>query len=87
MIRIGIIGYGYWGPNLVRNFAERKDAQVTVVADRQPERLAEAQRRYPAIRVTAEASELIADAAVDAVVIATPVALHFELATAALRAG
>ena len=87
MIRIGIIGYGYWGPNLVRNFAERPDAHVTVVADRRPERLAEAQRRYPAIRGTVDASDLIADPAVDAVVIATPVALHFELASAALRAG
>ena len=87
MIRIGVIGYGYWGPNLVRNFADRPNAQVTVVADRRPERLAEAQRRYPTVRVTADASDLIADPAVDAVVIATPVALHFELATAALRAG
>ena len=87
MIRIGVIGYGYWGPNLVRNFADRPDARVTVVADRRPDRLEEAQRRYPTIRVTAEASDLIADPAVDAVVIATPVALHFDLATAALRAG
>ena len=87
MIRIGVIGYGYWGPNLVRNFAERSDAQVTAVADRSPERLAQVQRRYPAIRVFTEAADLIADPAVDAVVIATPVALHFELASAALRAG
>jgi predicted dehydrogenase len=87
MIRIGIIGYGYWGPNLVRNFAEQPEAQVVVVADRRPERLTQVQRRYPGIRVTAEASDLIADPEVDAVVIATPVALHFELANAALRAG
>src|SRR5687768_2458694 len=87
MIRVGVIGYGYWGPNLVRNFAELPDAQVTVVADRRPERLAQVQRRYPAIRVTTDPAELIADSAVDAVVIATPVALHFELANAALRAG
>jgi predicted dehydrogenase len=87
VIRVGVIGYGYWGPNLVRNFADRPDARVTVVADRRPDRLEEAQRRYPTIRVTAEASDLSADPAVDAVVIATPVALHFDLATAALRAG
>jgi predicted dehydrogenase len=87
MIRVGVIGYGYWGPNLVRNFAERPDAQVVLVADRRPERLALVQRRYPGIRVTAEPADLIADPAVDAVVIATPVALHFELAFAALRAG
>ena len=87
MIRVGVIGYGYWGPNLVRNFADRPDARVTVVADRRPDRLEEVQRRYPTTRVTAEASDLIVDPAVDAVVIATPVALHFDLATAALRAG
>ena len=87
MIRVGVIGYGYWGPNLVRNFAELADARVTVVADRRPERLAQAERRYPGIRVTTDPLDLIADPAVDAVAIATPVALHFELASAALRAG
>ena len=86
-MRIGVIGYGYWGPNLVRNFAERPDAQVVVVADRRPERLAQVQRRYPTIRVTADPADLIADPSVDAVVIATPVELHFELAIAALRSG
>ena len=87
MIRIGVIGYGYWGPNLVRNFAEVSGAQVTMVADRRPERLAHAQARYPAVRVTADHDALIADPAVDAVVIATPVSSHFALALAALRAG
>jgi predicted dehydrogenase len=69
MMRVGVIGYGYWGPNLVRNFAERPDAQVVVVADRRPERLDQVQRRYPTIRVTTDPSDLIADPAVDAVVI------------------
>jgi predicted dehydrogenase len=87
MMRLGVIGYGYWGPNLVRNFADLDDARVTVVADRRTDRLALAQRRYPGIRVTTEPLDLIADPSVDAVVIATPVALHFELASAALRAG
>jgi predicted dehydrogenase len=87
MIRVGVIGYGYWGPNLVRNFAELPDARVTVVADQRRERLSQAERRYPGIRVTAEAKDLIAAPDVDAVVIATPVALHYELASAALRAG
>ncbi len=87
MIRVGVIGYGYWGPNLVRNFADLVDASVTVVCDRRSERLAQAQRRYPGLRVTTDPSDLIADPAVDAVAIATPVALHFELAIAALRAG
>ena len=87
MIRVGVIGYGYWGPNLVRNFADLVDASVTVVSDQRTERLAQAQRRYPGLRVTTDPFDLIADPAVDAVAIATPVALHFELANAALRAG
>ena len=65
MIRVGVIGYGYWGPNLVRNFAELRDAQVTAVADRRPERLAQVQRRYPGVRVMTEAADLIADPAVE----------------------
>jgi predicted dehydrogenase len=87
MIRIGVIGYGYWGPNLVRNFAEVQTAQVVSVADRRPERLALAERRYPGVRATTDPASLIAHPDVDAVVIATPVAYHFELAMAALRAG
>ena len=87
MMRIGVIGYGYWGPNVVRNFAELPEAEVTVVSDHRPERLAQAQRRYPGIRVTTDALDLIADPAVDGVAIVTPVAFHFELASAALRAG
>ena len=87
MMRIGVIGYGYWGPNVVRNFSDLAEAQVTVVSDSRPDRLAQAQRRYPGIRVTTDPLDLIADPAVDAVAVVTPVAFHFELATAALRAG
>ncbi len=87
MTRVGVIGYGYWGPNLVRNFAELSQARVVAVSDRRPERLALVERRYPGVRVTADAASLIADPAIDAVVIATPVQFHFDLALAALRAG
>src|SRR5690349_172575 len=87
MIGIGIVGYGYWGPNLVRNFSECAGAAVRVVCDTDEKRLALAARRYPSIRVTTDPADLIADASVDAVVIATPVRFHFELALAALRAG
>jgi predicted dehydrogenase len=87
MIRVGVIGYGYWGPNLVRNFAEAAGAQVAAVADRRPERLAQAQARYPAIRVATDHLDVIGDPSVDAIAIATPVSSHFELAYAALRAG
>jgi len=87
MIRIGVVGYGYWGPNLVRNFADIESARVTMVADLRSERLAQVARRYPGVRTTTEPDALIADPDVDAVVIATPVQHHFELAMAALRAG
>jgi predicted dehydrogenase len=87
MITIGVIGYGYWGPNLVRNFSEVPGARVGFVADRRPERLAAAAARYPAIRVSEDPADLLADPSIDAVAIATPVATHFELAMAALQAG
>ncbi len=87
MIRVGVIGYGYWGPNLVRNFAEVEGAEVIVVCDRRPERLVLAKNRYPYIETTSVATEVITDPRTDAIVIATPVSTHFELARQALRAG
>jgi predicted dehydrogenase len=87
MIRVGVIGYGYWGPNLVRNFAESPSVRVVAVADARSDRLTHVTRRYPTVEVTGDAAALIANPAVDAVAIATPVATHFELAMAALRAG
>ena len=87
MITLGVIGYGYWGPNLVRNFAETAGARIGSVCDLSEARLAIAARRHPGIRTGTSARELIEDPAIDAVVIATPVNLHFELALAALRAG
>ncbi len=87
MIGIGVIGYGYWGPNLVRNFAECQDASVKAVCDVRPAQLAKVERRYPGVRVTTSPADVCNDPSVDAVVIATPVEYHFELALAALRAG
>lgn len=87
MIRIGVIGYGYWGPNLVRNFADSRDCTVVAVCDGNKERLDLAQRRYPAIRTTTNANELIESPDVDAVVIATPTHSHHQLGMSALRAG
>jgi predicted dehydrogenase len=87
MIGVGIIGYGYWGPNLVRNFAECPTAAVHVVSDLQSSRLAQVERRYPGVTTTTSPTELIRDARVDAVVIATPVEHHYDLALEALRAG
>lgn len=87
MISVGVIGYGYWGPNLVRNFVAGADTDVAMVCDRDEGRLAKVAALYPAIRLTSSAEELIADPVVDAVVIATPVDAHFPLAMAALQAG
>ncbi len=87
MIRIGVIGYGYWGPNLVRNFAESPHSNVVRICDRDEARRQRAQARYPAAAVAADPSEMIACADIDAVVIATPVSTHFSLAMEALDAG
>jgi predicted dehydrogenase len=86
-IRIGVIGYGYWGPNLVRNFADLDRCTVVAVCDRDGGRTAQAERRYPGIRGLTDPNALIDAADIDAVAIATPVASHFELAYAALAAG
>lgn len=87
MIRVGIIGLGYWGPNLLRNFAAADDAEVRVACDRRGDRLAAITRRYPTVRATTDASDLLSDSNVDAIAIATPVSMHFEIAMAALKAG
>lgn len=87
MIRFGVIGYGYWGPNLVRNIAETPSAEITVVSDLRTERLQLAKARYPAITATKDHSELISDPRVDVVVVSTPVFTHFPLAMQALQAG
>jgi predicted dehydrogenase len=86
-IGIGVAGYGYWGPNLVRNFAEASAVRVLAVSDRRRDRLEVCARRYPGIRTTTEFRDLLDDPAIEAVVIATPVNTHFALAQAALRAG
>ncbi len=87
MIRVGVIGYGYWGPNLVRNFMEAPGAEVVAVCDERTERLILAGKRYPSLSTLTHCGELINDPKIDAIVIATPVSSHFELAMRVLRAG
>jgi predicted dehydrogenase len=87
VITVGVIGYGYWGPNLVRNFADQPHSRVGHVADLNAGRLAEVARRYPGTRTSTDYRDLLADTSVDAVVIATPVYTHFDLGMAALQAG
>lgn len=87
MINIGIIGYGYWGPNLVRNFSETPGARVAAVSDLDPKKLELVERRYPGVKTTTQFQELLQDPEIDAVAVATPVSTHFELGMAVLKAG
>ncbi len=87
MIGIGVIGYGYWGPNLVRNLAETADARLVAVSDLSQERLAAVRARYPSVSTTTDYRDLLTDPTIDAIVVATPVSTHFELAMRALQSG
>ena len=86
-IGVGVIGYGYWGPNLVRNFANTDAAQVIAVSDLDPARLAICRRLHPGVTTSTEARDLFRDSRIDAIAVATPVHSHYELALAALKAG
>lgn len=87
MINIGVIGYGYWGPNLVRNFSEISEAKVVAVTDLDQKRLDLVKNRYPAIHTTTDYQHLLSDPTIDAIAIATPVCSHYDLALQALQAG
>jgi predicted dehydrogenase len=87
MLKVGVIGYGYWGPNLVRNFMTAPGSVVARVCDLREERLSSLEKLYPSLKTCTDSAELINDPQIDAVVIATPVFSHFDLALAALRAG
>jgi predicted dehydrogenase len=86
-LRVGVIGLGYWGPNLVRNLHEVVGAEVAWICDLDEGALELIGRRYPAVRRTTSFDEVVSDPTVDAVVIATPVSTHAPLAMAALDAG
>ena len=87
MIRVGVIGCGYWGPNLVRNFTEASGSTVARVSDLNPARLRSIGSRYPGIQTTTDYRDLFKDNALDAVAIATPASSHYALAMEALQAG
>ena len=86
-MRVGVIGYGYWGPNLVRNLAEAEGAELVWCADLRPDRRALAKKRHPGVSVTANPGDIFEDRSVEGVVIATPVGSHHALAKAALASG
>jgi predicted dehydrogenase len=87
MIRIGVIGYGYWGPNIVRNLRSLERCQVAAVCDQSPAALKRVKQTYPDLAVTTLSTELLASPEIDAIAVVTPVCTHFELAKAALENG
>lgn len=86
-VGIAVIGLGYWGPNLLRVLADNPDAQVRWICDLDRERLTKFRRRYPSARITTHVERVLNDPAVDALIIATPVHTHYDLAARALEAG
>jgi predicted dehydrogenase len=86
-LNVAVVGYGYWGPNLVRNFANLHDARMHTVVDQSADALRKVRKLYPAVQVTQNYEEVLANDEIDAVAIATPAQFHFPMAMAALKAG
>jgi predicted dehydrogenase len=86
-IKIGVVGCGYWGPNLLRNFAENDGAELRWIGDSDEARLAAMARRYPSVRSTTDYRQMIQDPDLDAIAVVTPVATHFHIAKEAILAG
>jgi len=85
MINIGLIGYGYWGPNLARNFNTNPELELSAICDFSPDRLEAASKVYPHINLVNDPEALFKDTSLDAVAVATPVSTHFDLARNAER--
>jgi predicted dehydrogenase len=87
VINVGVIGYGYWGPNLVRNLFEVAETQVIAVSDMRQDRLDQVKSRYPSVEVSTDYRTLLDNPMIDAIAIATPVHTHYDLALQALQSG
>ena len=87
MIRIGVIGYGYWGPNIVRNLHSLDSTRVEMVCDKSPAALARVRKSYPGITTVSDPAEILTSPQIDAVAVITPVWTHYQLAKAALENG
>jgi predicted dehydrogenase len=87
MFRVGIIGYGYWGPRISRNFHALNGCEVSMICDKSVESLRRASRAFPGVSVTTDLSEVLRSPQIDAVAVITPVWTHFELAKTALENG
>lgn len=86
-MKFGVIGYGYWGPNIVRNLANLEGSQVVAVAEISPQARLRAQKAHPSIKIVADSNEVVTSPEIDAVAVVSPVWTHFELAKAALLNG
>jgi len=84
---MGVIGYGYWGPNIVRNFQNQENVRVVAVSDKNPNALKRVSKTYPDIRLIQDAREVLSASDIDAVAIVTPVSTHYDLAREALSNG
>jgi predicted dehydrogenase len=87
MIRVGVIGYGYWGPRIARNFNGQNGCQLSAICDKSPDSLRRAKQAFPGVNVTSDLKEVIGSTEIDAVAVITPVWTHFELTKAALENG
>lgn len=87
MINVGVVGYGYWGPNLVRNFSEHDECRVRAVCDSDPRRCLLVRKRYPLVKAVTSWIDVVRDPEIDVIAVSTPVSTHFEIGMAALRAG
>ena len=87
MLKLGVIGYGYWGPNIVRNFSSQPDCQLVAICDKNPKAVAQVLSRHPAVHATSNPDEVTSSPKIDAVAIVTPVSTHYELARKALENG
>src|SRR5712692_5140966 len=87
MLKLGVIGYGYWGPNVVRNFASQPHCQLVAVCDKSAKALAQVSSRHPAARATSNPADVTRSPEIDAVAIVTPVSTHYDLAREALENG
>lgn len=86
-VKLAVVGCGYWGQNLIRNFAEVDGAELATVCDLEEKALAKVQKRYPTVSLTQDLDQVLADPGIDAVVIATPISTHYSYAQKALLAG
>jgi predicted dehydrogenase len=87
MVKFGVIGYGYWGPNVVRNLNQLEEVKVLAVCDKSPQSRRRVQKAYPQVTVTSDSRELLESPEIDAIAVVTPVWTHYELAKAALEHG